>query len=200
MADDPTLVHRRSIELEVRVDGDEFVATGTLRDHRPDAGLAERLHEMSLTLRVDPAKGMLVTEAEADMRRYPHAECPGAEPTADRLVGLSVARGWNRAVQGELGGSLSCAHLTHLATVLGPALVQGMASAGARRRREAPPTDGAPDEQGIASMAWMTGTCHMWADDGLIPQKIAAGWAPNPDEYPSPALVEIQRRAGSARI
>ena len=68
------------------------------------------------------------------------------------------------------------------------------------RRRDANPTESAPDEQTIASMAWMTGTCHMWADDGFIPQKIAAGWAPNPDEYPSPALVEIRRRAAEPQI
>lgn len=197
MADDPSLVHRRTIELEVRVDGAELVATGTLRDLRPGAGNAERLHEMSLTLRVDPTTGMQVTGAEADMRRYPHAECPGAEPTVDRLVGLSVARGWNRAVQAELGGVRSCAHVTHLATVLGPALVQGIASAGARRRAAAKAAGQASSED-MAAMSFMADTCHMWAADGMIPQKIATGWAPNPDEYPTPSLVEITRRFGGA--
>ena len=45
-----------------------------------------------------------------------------------------------------------------------------------------------------ARSGWLTNTCHIWAEDGVGPQKVATGWRPGIAEYPAPSLVEIRRR------
>jgi len=47
---------------------------------------------------------------------------------------------------------------------------------------------------GDGTLGWLTNTCHIWAEDGVGPQKVATGWRPGIAEYPAPSLVEIRRR------
>src|ERR1044072_10045219 len=77
---------------------------------------------------------MVIVHADADMRTFPHAECPLITPVFDGLTGMSVAAGYNRAIQERFRGVSGCTHLYELARVLGPAVVQAAISAGASRR------------------------------------------------------------------
>ena len=88
---------------------------------------------MALAVRVRLAD-MVIVHADADMRTFPHAECPLITPVFDGLVGLSVAAGYNRAIQERFRGVSGCTHLYELARALGPAVVQAAISANAAAR------------------------------------------------------------------
>jgi hypothetical protein len=94
-------LHRRSIEYEAFDGGETLVVVGRLQDSRPwahDPGSIATVHDMELrvTVRVED---MSITEASAEMRTFPHAECPGIVESFASLVGLSVSRGYTRQVQ-----------------------------------------------------------------------------------------------------
>ena len=190
MDDQPT--HRRQMDFEVFEEGGDFRAVGRLRDDRPWAASTESIehvHEMELEVTVRRAD-MTITAARAEMRRFPHAECPDIEGAFDGLVGLSVARGYTRAVQDRFGRSLGCTHLELLARCMGPVMIQAVASAAARLQ------DPVRLQEVIAEAGpmWFADTCHVWATDPPGPgmEKLALGWRPTAGQYPAPSAVEIR--------
>jgi Protein of unknown function (DUF2889) len=200
-------VHRRTIEMDAfDLDG-EIRVVGRLRDDRPwhPDPVLESVHHMELEITVAKA-GLVITAAEARMHMFPHAECPQITPVFDGpggLVGLSIGRGYTRAVQERFSGVKGCAHLAHLSTVLGPVVVQAVTSARARERvaTEAALAEGLPGGPGDgatgAGAGWsgpMVNTCHIWAEGGIGQQKIDLGWRPGRDGFPAVPLPEIRRR------
>ncbi len=184
-------VHRRQVEIEVYEREDHFVVIGRLRDDRPWAAgtaIVEHVHAMELRIAVRRAD-LTILEAGAHMDRFPHAECPSIEAAFTGLVGMSIARGYTRAVQERFGRSAGCTHLEFLARALGPAVVQAIPSAAIRRRSD--------DDPGAFSggIDWLVGTCHVWAADGPGLDKIALGWKPGDGEYPAPSAVTLRARA-----
>jgi hypothetical protein len=189
-------VHRRSIEYEAfEVDG-VLTVVGKLRDSRPWAQSPdiERVHDMELRVTVRLAD-FTITDADAVMHTFPHFECPAIVEAFRGLVGLSVARGYTRAVQERFGGVSGCTHLEHLARSLGPVVIQAATSTMARSRTEGRPGLGAA-ETGTSPLA-IRNSCHVWAEDGIAEQKLALGWQPGRDDYPAPALVHFTARASS---
>jgi hypothetical protein len=178
--------------MEVFQRGDYFAVIGTLHDERPWAGGTHGprdLHVMELGLVVRRAD-LTIVDAGADMKTFPHAECTDIEASFRDLIGLSVMRGYSSAVQRRLGRERGCSHLEFLARALGPVVVQGITSTAAF---EAEKGDGVhPVREG--GFAFLTNTCHVWAEDGPGPEKIAAGWRPGKLEYPAPTAVEVRRR------
>ena len=187
-------VHRRSIEYEAFDAGEALVVVGTLRDTRPwvEDPAVERVHDMELRVKVGLAD-FTITDADAVMHTFPHAECPAIVAAFRGLVGLSVARGYTRAVQQRFGGVLGCTHLEHLARSLGPMVVQAATSHMAWARPARRPDPGQA-ETGSTPLA-IRNSCHIWAEDGIAEQKLALGWQPGRDEYPAPALVYFRERA-----
>jgi hypothetical protein len=189
-------VHRRTIDLCVFERDEHHVVIGTLHDQRPWAS-GERgprtLHFMELGIVVRRAD-LVIVDAAADMKHFPHAECTDIEDAFGDLVGLSVSRGYTNAVQQRFGRQRGCSHLEFLARALGPVVIQAITSSAARRIElgdgEFPPREGA--------LGWLTNTCHVWAEGGPGPEKVAIGWRPGVSEYPAPSVVEIRRRAGEA--
>ncbi len=165
---------------------------GRLEDVRPWAD-GERsvslVHDMSLSVTVR-VEDMTITQAAADMRVFPHAECPAILEAFEGLVGLGVARGYTRAVQERFGGPQGCSHLEHLARSLGPVVVQAVTSRRARALRRGE----TPDLLSGAATPWARDTCHVWAEGGVAEQKLAAGWRPGIGPYPAQP-VEVIRDA-----
>lgn len=192
MPEDP--VHRRTIELDVFEREGEFEVVGRLRDERPWAdGVDHVRHLHDMTLRVTVRRSdLVIVAARAEMARFPHAECPAIEAKFAELEGMSVARGYTRAVQERFGRSLGCAHLEFLARSIGPAVVQALTSSGSRARGSG---DGDRARPGV-STALVADTCHVWRSGGPGQRKIAAGWLPGRGEYPAPSADEVERRAG----
>ena len=71
---------------------------------------------------------MMIIDAAADMKTFPHAECTEIEPKFSELIGLSVARGYTSAVQERFGRERGCSHLEFLARAIGPAVIQAVTS------------------------------------------------------------------------
>jgi hypothetical protein len=185
-------VHRRTIDMRVYERGDHHVVIGTLSDQRPWATgqLGPRqLHFMELGIVVRRAD-LTIVDAAADMQTFPHAECTDIEDSFRDLIGLSVSRGYTNAVQQRFGRQRGCSHLEFLARALGPVVIQAITSSAAWRIEHG---DG-EFPVGEARLEWLTNTCHVWAEDGPGPEKVASGWRPGVCEYPAPAVVEIRRR------
>jgi Protein of unknown function (DUF2889) len=186
-------VHRRSLDLEVFEGEGTFEVVGRLRDERPWADGVERvrhLHDMSLYVTVR-REDLVIVAARAEMRAFPHTECPSIEEKFGELVGLSVARGYTRAVQERFGRALGCSHLEFLARAVGPTVVQAIPSSASRAASRA------DDREVVRRMGtdWLADTCHVWRTGGPGPRKIAAGWVPTLGEYPAPSAVEVELRS-----
>jgi len=183
---------RRTIEIQVFEREGYHVVIGTLYDRRPWASGRDGprdVHQMELGIVVRCAD-LVIVDAAATMGHFPHPECSSIEGSFSELVGLSVARGYTRAVQDRFGRERGCSHLEFLARALGPVVIQAITAAGARRMElgEAEVLTG-------GGMEWLTNTCHIWSENGIGMQKLAADWRPGKGEYPAPSLVEIRRRA-----
>lgn len=178
--------------MQVYARDEHFVVLGTLHDQRPwatdDTGPCD-LHRMELGLVVRRAD-LVIVDAGADMHAFPHAECTGIEPAFKDLAGLSIARGYTRAVQERFGRQRGCSHLEFLARAIGPAVIQAITSAASQRRQHG---DG-HESFGEGGLPWMLNTCHVWAEGGPGYEKLELGWRPGDGAYPAPAVVEIRRR------
>lgn len=176
-------LHRRTITVTAHEeDGDTMSVEAELSDERPWADpSAAVVHRMVLAVRIRPAD-MVVVDARADMRTFPHAECPLITPAFDGLVGLSVSAGFNRAIRERFHGASGCTHLYELARALGPAVVQATISANALRRDTGGPSHGPRATAGVLN------SCHIWAPDGVGLRKLDAGWRPGTGPRPVPEL------------
>jgi hypothetical protein len=186
-------LHRRSVSVEtseVEHDGSPaLLLAGRLRDERPSGDGVRIVHDMHLDLTVRLADSVIVS-AEARMGAFPHAECPFITPAFDRLVGLSVARGYSSALRTTLGGVSGCAHLYELARAMGASLLQGRAALTASRNQAAGQDRLIP----ASALLALRGTCHVWEPDGVGEQKVAAGWRPSATEYPAPLLEQLMHQ------
>ncbi|MGP4005190.1 DUF2889 domain-containing protein [Streptomyces sp. 4N124] len=100
-------LHRRTTTINAYEEegGAELSVEAELADVRPgEDASAATVHRMVLGVRVRLAD-MVIVAADADMRTFPHAECPRIAPAFEGLVGLSVAAGFNRAIQGRFRGT-----------------------------------------------------------------------------------------------
>jgi hypothetical protein len=191
---EPVPLHRRSIEYEAFDAGESLLVVGRLRDSRPWAEGGHSIasvHDMELRVTVR-ISDMTITEASANMHTFPHAECPGIVQAFKDLAGLSVARGYTRAVQTRFGGPRGCTHLEQLARSIGPVVVQAVTS----RRAQAVSLGLSTDLLSAGTSPWARDSCHVWAEGGVADQKIAAGWRPGIGPYPSLPVEEI-RKAGT---
>lgn len=167
MSDSPGAIYTRTIRCEARLAGEgEIEVTGRLLDERPDASwwgekTGSTVHDMSLSVRVRLAD-LVVTAVGGSMATHPYTLCPEALPPLSELVGLSVARGFTRAVNERLGRQHGCAHLTALVHAMAPVIKQG-----AGTQREAEPTAG--DD------LWFVNTCHAWREGGPLHARLRAG-------------------------
>lgn len=189
--------HSRRIEFDSYERGNDLLVVGHLRDDRPwAAGGAqpEHVHDMVLEVTVRRPELVIVT-ARAEMRRFPHAECPEIETAFRELVGLRVGRGYTREVQARFGRQLGCTHLELLARLIGPVVIQSLPSSALRTR----PGEDVGSALAEAGGGWFADSCHVWASEGPGPgmQKLALGWRPGSTAYPAPSAVALRRSIGS---
>ena len=163
-------LHTRTVRMDaVRVSETELEVTGRLLDERPEPeewfGLSSGLviHDMRVTLRVRHPD-LVITAATAGMDERPYTICTDAVAPLQRLVALSVAQGFTRAVNEPLGRVQGCAHLTALVHAIAPVVRQGAGVA----FRDA---QAAPD---LARDLWFVNTCQAWREDGPLHTRLLA--------------------------
>ncbi len=194
----PIPLHRRTIEFDAYEVGEFVRVIGQLKDLRPWAADAGRSVVHHMELEVDVRRSdLVIVAAKATMHAFPHVECTDIERAFSGLVGLSVGRGYTKAVSERFIGVLGCSHIEHLARALGPAVVQAVATTYAKDHAGGTTPQGS---RGSMGTPWLRNTCHIWAEGGIGEQKVALGGFPAHDrEYPVPAIeVLIRRKAARA--
>jgi hypothetical protein len=73
------------------------------------------LHDMTVRITID--ESYMVHDAVAVTDASPFRICPEAADAIASIKGLSIGRGWTRAVKERLGGTRGC---THIMELLGP--------------------------------------------------------------------------------
>lgn len=166
-------VHVRTLTMEARRAGAALLeVSGRLVDERPQgAGVGwfgavngTVIHDMRVTLGVRHPD-LVITAVAAEMASHPYSLCPDAVEPLQRLVGLSIARGFTRAVNERFGRQLGCAHLTALIQAMAPVVRQAVGPA--FLEYEEIPRTGAE--------TWFVNTCQAWKEGGLLHQRLAAG-------------------------
>ncbi|MCU1345914.1 MAG: hypothetical protein JWL70_2180 [Acidimicrobiia bacterium] len=179
--------HRRTITYDSSFEGDELTMHAHLVDERPwdNEGAGYVLHDLELTA-VVRRSDLVIQAVSVQMNAFPQSECPDIAPAFESLVGLSVSRGYTKAVQERVGSTAGCAHLDQLARGLGPAAIQASISA---RKQEM-------IEQGIkpgVDSLTISNTCHVWADGGPAQRKLELGGWTASTPRPIPRLEVFER-------
>jgi hypothetical protein len=172
MSDAPVQVRTLTMEAR-RVDDATLEVAGRLVDDRPrgtgvgwfGASHGSTIHDMRVTLRVR-YPDLVVTGVAAEMVSHPYTLCPAAIEPLRQLVGLSVARGFTRAVNERFGRQLGCAHMTALIQAMAP-VVRQAAGPAFRDEAELPKLD--------AEEGWFVNSCQAWKEGGLLHQRLTAG-------------------------
>jgi hypothetical protein len=181
----PLPAHIRTIQVDAIDVPDEGGARrlrvkGILEDRRPRGIPAtihhdgEVIHHLELTLVVRfPDHVIVAVEGEMATTPYP-AICPDALPSLPSLVGLSVARGFTRAVNERLGRERGCTHLVALIHAMGPVVRQGAGAAFGFAPRDEPrpavPLERPPEDQrqGPGAEPWFVNSCQAWRAGGPL--------------------------------
>ncbi len=123
------------------------------------------LHHMQLRLTVDRTRHIVALVSA--MPSTPYDTCPGVNPNFQRLVGLSLARGFRKALRERLGGVEGCTHITALLDTMAAAAVQTFAS-----NAYAPRQPGQPEPVRIWKLDALIDTCHSYRSDGPVIQRM----------------------------
>jgi hypothetical protein len=167
-------VHVRTLTMEARRAGTDLLeVTGRLVDQRPQGpgigwfGAADGtiIHDMRVTLYVRHPD-LVITAVTAEMASHPYSVCPDAVEPLQQLVGLSIARGFTRAVNERFGRELGCAHLTALIQAMAPVVRQAVGPA--FREYEEIPTTAGERSTSPAYAAAANGTLNLRARSAIV--------------------------------
>lgn len=189
-----TLLHTRSYDTQAFRDGEHLVVVGSVQDVKPPGMYVDddpdplEIHHMAVTLRVAIAD-LTIVDAQVDFRTHPNETCPSITEHYGELVGLSVARGFNRKVRELFGGPRACTHTTALLQAMAPVIVQAMWSVRMDDRRQMGGDMFDPGDTGDGTAHWELNlnTCHVWAEGSELIERARTGQTP---EVP----IWIQRR------
>lgn len=179
---DRELLHLRDIRLRGyrRADG-LFDVEAELQDTKSygfgnqDRGWiepGEPLHHMLARMTVD--EDMTIVAFEAATERGPYAICPQAAPNFARLAGLRIGRGFLKAANERVGGTVGCTHLRELlqqmATVAFQTLFAKRAKRQAAANAEATAETGGAKTDGAKTGGRppLLGTCLAYAPDSPV--------------------------------
>jgi hypothetical protein len=198
-ADDPILpdeppefevLHDREYRIRAyRKADDLLMIRAAVRDQKPPGLYLEidpdplTVHHMQIE--VDVAFPSLeIVRAEVAFESHPHESCTGITTHYEKLVGLSIARGFTHEVRALFGGPRGCTHTTALLQAMAPVAVQcfwSMQASAARRAKVDGPV-GSDGERAAGTTRsgrdmWATNlnTCHVWAEDGELVSRLEAG-------------------------
>lgn len=171
--DDLDLLHTRDYETRVyQLSDGDLLVRGVVSDRKPPGLYVDgdpeplEMHQMQLELQVS-LPDLTITRARVLFETHPHSNCPRIADDYEKLVGLSIARGFNHTIRELFGGPKGCTHTNALLQAMAPAVVQSTWSVSIRRARAGNQPLGARnsaerDKRVLAN----TNTCHIWAEDG----------------------------------
>ena len=176
------LIHTRGYEVRTyKMRDDMFILRGVVIDEKP-AGLyvAEDpevlwVHHMVVDLEVSFPM-FVIEKVSVTFHERPHTHCTDIEPEYQKLVGLSIARGFNNKVKELFGGPRGCTHIGALLAAMAPVAIQSGWSMRMGVPKEAENANGmSTSEQRKRAYAINLNTCHMWDENGQMVSDIEQG-------------------------
>ncbi len=151
------------------------------------------IHQMVVDLVLN-VPSLEITAVDVVMEVTPHRHCTTIETTYDQLVGLSIARGFNRQITERFGGVSGCTHIGALLRAMAPVAVQSMWS----MRQLDPansPVDSSTDDEASrrAAMAFNLNSCHVWSEDTEMAQRALRGESIGIPVWAEERLVKLGR-------
>lgn len=147
------------IELDGRfIDSRPFDYDNEFRGH---CHAGSMLHNMQIRLTLDAQRCILAVQTV--MPHTPYKTCPEVQPNFQRLVGLSISRGFKKALREHLAGTEGCTHVVAMLEMLGAAAMQAFASA-----NYAPRPAGSPKPARVWRLEALENTCHSYHSDSPV--------------------------------
>ena len=168
-------VHTRSIVCRsfrredglVDVDG-RFIDTRPYAYDSPWRGRCQpgsALHNMQLRLTINRERQIVALVSA--MPATPYEGCAEVNPNFQALVGLSMARGFRKALREKLDGVAGCTHVLALLDAMAAAAMQSFASIA-----NAPRLPGQPEPVRVFSLAALVNSCYSYREDGPVMQRM----------------------------
>jgi len=107
-------------DIEGHITDTKSYGFGNRERGRVEAGMP--IHDMWMRVTIDD--GLTIHAIEAVTDSSPYRICPEVTPRFQRLVGLRIGPGFQRAVRERLGGTEGCTHLVELLVPLGTTAFQ----------------------------------------------------------------------------
>ena len=179
------LIHERSYTVRAYREGsDRLLLRGMVNDQKPsgiyfpDDPEPLDVHLMVVDLLLD-YPSLEIVAADVVMEVTPHSTCTRIEVEYQKLVGLSIARGFSRKVKDLFGGPSGCTHIGALLQAMAPVAVQSMWSMRSLQASESGTSvtldKNASAEARRAAMSFNLNTCHVWDEAGEFAQAALAG-------------------------
>lgn len=167
-----THIHTRTVRLDGyrRTDGlwdieghlTDVKSYGFDTEQRGRVEPGDPIHDLWIRVTIDDR--FTIHTVETATVKAPFTTCGGILPNFQRLVGLTIGRGWTRAVKERVGGTEGC---THLAEIMGPIATtafQTIYPVLAREKAERAKADGREVKQ--KGRPPLLDMCHMFSSDG----------------------------------
>jgi hypothetical protein len=193
------VLHDREYRIRAfRKAADVVVLRGAVRDQKPPGLYIDidteplTIHHMQVDLEVRyPA--LEIVAVSVGFESHPHHECPRIVEHYEGLVGLSIARGFTHKVRELFGGPRGCTHTTALLQAMAPVAIQCIWSI---RASDARASDGGrvaelTPEQRRAMWQMNLNTCHVWAEDSELVDRLEAGEDMPPPRFAEQRMVEL---------
>jgi hypothetical protein len=191
------VLHDREYRVRAfRRSDDVILLRGAVRDQKPPGLYVDvdpdplTIHHMQIDLEI-AFPSLEILAARVDIEVHPNRECPSIESHYDRLVGLSIARGFTHQVRELFGGPRGCTHTTALLQAMAPVAIQCMWSMQASNaRRGGGSSDGS---SGDRSAMWQMNlnTCHVWDEHGDQVARLRAGGEFEPPLWAAERMVQL---------
>ena len=180
-------IHERTIKIKTFEMGeDRILIEGTLIDERfcpTFAYLISRIigpkivHNITVGIELS-LPDLVIRSVNTNMTEVPAEVCKGAKDACDKLVGVSLLRGFKRTVKKLMGGVNGCLHLNTLLLSIGAYAFQGSHAYYHRVQDNGRLREIHLDESIVVN------SCHVWKESGPF----------------APRLKEIVQSAKDARI
>jgi len=134
------------------------------------------VHDMVVDLVVSYPE-LVIGSVEVVLDTHPHDACPSIETAYQQLVGSSISRGFGRQLTTLFGGPNGCTHIGALLRAMAPVAIQSMYSMQMASADGYQPWDseGRSDEERDRAQAFVTDSCHVWAQGGDMMAAVERG-------------------------
>ena len=168
-------IHERTITVKTFEQDDEtLVFEGTLIDNRLCKSFTyllskfiepKTIHNISVRMTLS-IPSLIIKSMNMDMHEVPHQACRDIINIGDKLIGVSLTRGFNDKIRQFLGGKNGCLHLYNLLISMRSTAFQGFYAYCSRVMEDGSLRKVDVDDSLIVN------TCHVWSESGPFAQRL----------------------------